>query len=64
MAEPRDDAAGSLVTDHLVCRCCGRTASCTAAPQPCPAPSASSGFLVEQAEVIFWGLCPDCQSRR
>lgn len=63
MAEPRDDAAGALVTDHLVCRACGRTdgVACPAGPRPCPEPSATAGFLVDRAEVVFWGLCPECQ---
>ncbi len=48
---------------HLVCRRCGLTADvdCTVGAAPCLKPSADGGFVVEEAEVIFWGLCPQCQ---
>jgi len=48
---------------HLVCRACGRTVDvdCVAGHAPCLAPSATAGFAVEEAEVVFWGRCPDCQ---
>jgi Fur family ferric uptake transcriptional regulator len=29
---------------------------------PCLAPSSTSGYEVDEAEVIFWGYCPSCQS--
>jgi Fur family transcriptional regulator, stress-responsive regulator len=47
---------------HLVCRACGRTVDvdCAVGPAPCLHPSASHGFVVDEAEVVFWGLCPDC----
>ncbi len=48
---------------HIVCRRCGMTADvdCTVGTAPCLEPSATHGFVVEQAEVIFWGLCPECR---
>ena len=48
---------------HIVCRRCGRTADvdCTVGSAPCLEPSADHGFIVQEAEVIFWGLCPQCQ---
>jgi len=48
---------------HLVCRRCGLTADvdCTVGAAPCLEPSATYGFAVEAAEVIFWGLCPQCR---
>ena len=48
---------------HLVCRRCGLTVDvdCTVGAAPCLEPSVRNGFLVEEAEVIFWGLCPQCQ---
>ena len=48
---------------HIVCRQCGVTADvdCTVGAAPCLEPSADHGFVVEEAEVIFWGLCPQCQ---
>ncbi len=48
---------------HLVCRRCGMTADvdCVVGAAPCLEPSAEHGFVVEEAEVIFWGLCPRCR---
>jgi Fe2+ or Zn2+ uptake regulation protein len=48
---------------HIVCRRCGLTADvdCTVGTAPCLQPSADHGFIVQEAEVIFWGLCPQCQ---
>ena len=48
---------------HIVCRRCGLTADvdCAAGAAPCLEPSANQGFIVQEAEVIFWGLCPQCQ---
>lgn len=48
---------------HLVCRSCGTTADvdCATGAAPCLQPSGAAGFLVDQAEVTFWGACPDCQ---
>jgi Fur family ferric uptake transcriptional regulator len=48
---------------HVVCRRCGATADvdCASGYAPCLTPSASEGFVVDEAEVVFWGLCPNCQ---
>jgi len=48
---------------HLVCRRCGLTTDvdCAVGAAPCLEPSAGHGFAVEEAEVIFWGLCPHCR---
>src|SRR5579883_1328259 len=48
---------------HIVCRRCGLTADvdCAVGAAPCLEPSADHGFVVQEAEVIFWGLCPQCQ---
>lgn len=48
---------------HLVCRVCGRVADvdCAVGEAPCLEPSDLGGFTVDEAEVVFWGLCPDCQ---
>ncbi|NAZ87364.1 transcriptional repressor [Kineococcus sp. T90] len=48
---------------HLVCRECGRTVDvdCTVGPSPCLSPSDTAGFAVEEAEVVFWGRCPQCR---
>lgn len=47
---------------HLVCRSCGRTedVDCVMGLRPCLTPSSTAGFVVDEAEVVFWGLCPDC----
>jgi Fur family transcriptional regulator, stress-responsive regulator len=49
---------------HLVCRDCGRTVDvdCTVGDAPCLSPADAAGFEVDEAEVIFWGRCPDCRS--
>jgi Fe2+ or Zn2+ uptake regulation protein len=47
---------------HVVCRSCGRLADvdCAVGAAPCLTPSSDNGFVVDEAEVVFWGLCPDC----
>lgn len=51
---------------HLVCRCCGTVTDtdCAVAGAPCLTPTDRRGFVVEEAEVVFWGYCPTCQSIR
>ena len=48
---------------HLLCRGCGRTedVDCAVGVTACLDPSRSSGFAVDDAEVVFWGVCPDCR---
>ncbi len=48
---------------HLVCRRCGRTedADCAAGGQPCMTPGQDMGYTVDEAEVVFWGVCPGCK---
>lgn len=48
---------------HLACRACGRTedVDLVVGPAPCLAPEDASGYTVDDAEVVFWGLCPDCR---
>ncbi len=47
---------------HLVCRSCGRTVDvdCAVGAAPCLEPSDRQGFVLDEAEVVFWGRCPDC----
>lgn len=47
---------------HVVCSLCGaiQDVDCVVGEAPCLQPSDSSGYLVQTAEVTFWGLCPDC----
>jgi Fur family transcriptional regulator, stress-responsive regulator len=47
---------------HVVCRVCGalHDVECGTGEVPCIAPSADHGFIVDEAEVTFWGTCPSC----
>jgi Fur family ferric uptake transcriptional regulator len=51
---------------HVVCRSCGTIADvdCAVGEAPCLTPAddidALDGFVLDEAEVIYWGLCPDC----
>ncbi len=47
---------------HLVCRSCGAIADvdCADASAPCLTPSDPHGYAIDEAEVIFWGLCAGC----
>ncbi|MAA75959.1 MAG: transcriptional repressor [Salinisphaeraceae bacterium] len=49
---------------HVTCRGCGRIedVDCAVDARPCLTPSQSHGFELDEAEVVFWGLCPDCQT--
>ena len=52
---------------HVVCRSCGVIADvdCAVGDAPCLTPSehdALDGFVLDEAEVIYWGLCPDCSA--
>jgi Fur family ferric uptake transcriptional regulator len=51
---------------HIVCRGCGNIADvdCVVGERPCLTPTGGHGFEVDEAEVTFWGLCPDCQKQR
>lgn len=50
---------------HIVCRTCGviADADCVVGEPPCVLPSDGRGFVLDEAEVIFWGTCPDCAAR-
>ena len=50
---------------HLVCRSCGATTDvdCAVGSMPCLTPGDDAGYLLDEAEVVFWGLCPRCQNR-
>ncbi|WP_454195443.1 Fur family transcriptional regulator [Nocardia sp. Marseille-Q1738] len=47
---------------HVVCRACGVIADvdCAVGEAPCLIASDDHGFSIDEAEVIYWGLCPDC----
>ena len=47
---------------HIVCRGCGAVADvpCAVGAMPCAVPQQTHGFVIDEAEVTYWGLCPDC----
>ncbi|ORA02296.1 transcriptional repressor [Mycolicibacterium bacteremicum] len=47
---------------HVVCRTCGAIADveCAVGAAPCLTGSDDHGFAIDEAEVIYWGLCPEC----
>ncbi|WBU36829.1 Fur family transcriptional regulator [Homoserinibacter sp. YIM 151385] len=47
---------------HVVCRSCGAVADvdCVEGEAPCLHPADAAGFVIEQADVVFWGRCPAC----
>jgi Fur family ferric uptake transcriptional regulator len=47
---------------HLVCRGCGRTEDVDnmVGERPCLEQVDEHGFVIDEAEVVFWGLCPAC----
>ena len=47
---------------HVVCRGCGVIADvdCAVNFTPCLTPSDDNGFVLDEAEVIYWGYCPHC----
>ena len=49
---------------HIVCRSCGVVADvdCAVGEAPCLTASDDRGFSIDEAEVIYWGLCPGCSS--
>ena len=48
---------------HVICRECGATADvdCVVGEAPCLNPSDASNFVIDEAEIIFWGRCPGCR---
>jgi Fe2+ or Zn2+ uptake regulation protein len=51
---------------HLVCRSCGAVADvdCATGEAPCLTASDDHGFSIDEAEVVYWGLCPHCSIAR
>jgi Fur family transcriptional regulator, stress-responsive regulator len=47
---------------HIVCRMCGAIADvdCAVGAAPCLTAADSHGFSIDEAEVVYWGRCPDC----
>jgi Fur family ferric uptake transcriptional regulator len=48
---------------HIICRACGvaHDIDCVHGSAPCLDPGDAAGFVLDEAEVTFWGLCPECQ---
>jgi len=51
---------------HLVCRSCGMVldVECAIGAAPCLDASEDHGFVIDEAEVIYWGYCPDCSAHQ
>jgi Fur family ferric uptake transcriptional regulator len=49
---------------HAVCRSCGVIADvdCAVGDTPCLTASNDQGFVIDEAEVVYWGLCSACQN--
>jgi Fur family ferric uptake transcriptional regulator len=50
---------------HVVCRSCGAIADvdCAVGSAPCLTASGDHGFVIDEAEVVHWGLCPSCSGK-
>jgi Fur family ferric uptake transcriptional regulator len=50
---------------HLICRACGRMVDidCAVGSAPCLTPVRDAGYEIDEAEVVFWGRCPECLAR-
>ena len=51
---------------HLICRACGTTVdiNCAVGVVPCLTADDDHGFEIDEAEVVYWGLCPSCRNDR
>jgi Fur family ferric uptake transcriptional regulator len=49
---------------HVVCRSCGaiEDVDCAVGETPCLTAEQSHGFTIDEAEVVYWGICPACSS--
>ena len=50
---------------HLICRVCGRVVDveCAAGDAPCLTAADDRGYEIDEAEVAYWGRCPDCLAK-
>lgn len=50
---------------HLICRLCGRVVDvdCAVGKAPCLTAHDDNGYQIDEAEVAYWGRCPDCQGK-
>ena len=51
---------------HVICRSCGAIADvdCAVGTAPCLTAADDRGFAIDEAEVVYWGLCPGCSAAR
>ena len=51
---------------HVICRTCGKTVDvdCAVGDTPCLTAADDSGYQIDEAEVIYWGTCPECPVAR
>jgi len=49
---------------HLICRACGRMVDvdCAVGTAPCLTAADAAGYEVDEAEVVYWGRCPECRA--
>ena len=49
---------------HVICRSCGQVADvdCAVGDAPCLTAEDDHGFQIDEAEVVYWGLCPQCSA--
>ncbi|MGH9267066.1 MAG: Fur family transcriptional regulator [Acidimicrobiales bacterium] len=47
---------------HIICRTCGRMvdADCAVGERPCLTAADDAGYEIDEAEVMYWGRCPEC----
>lgn len=47
---------------HLICRTCGRLidVDCAVGSAPCLTAADDGGYEIDEAEVVYWGRCPEC----
>jgi Fe2+ or Zn2+ uptake regulation protein len=51
---------------HLICRSCNRMVDvdCAVGETPCLTAADDAGYEIDEAEVIYWGRCPECLAAR
>jgi len=49
---------------HVVCRTCGaiEDVDCAVSHTPCLTASDDRGYVIDEAEVVYWGFCPSCSA--
>jgi len=51
---------------HLICRVCGRVVDvdCAVGSAPCLTAADDMGYEIEEADIAYWGRCPDCRDHK